>query len=69
MSLSFHEVSIIIISLLLLLLLVVVVVIVILRVLFEIVVMIVVQSVFRLEMHQNEVFSFLKIIFDISILK
>jgi hypothetical protein len=34
--------------------------------LFGIVVAVAVQSVFRLEMHQNNVFSFLKINFDIS---
>jgi hypothetical protein len=34
--------------------------------LFEIVVVVIVQSVFRLEMHQNNIFYFLKIIFNIS---
>jgi hypothetical protein len=34
--------------------------------LFGIVIAVAVQSVFRLEMHQNNVFLFFKIIFDIS---
>jgi len=36
---------------------------------FEIIVVIAVQSIFRLEMYQDDVFLFFKIIFNISVLK
>jgi hypothetical protein len=36
---------------------------------FEIIVVIAVQSIFRLEMYQDDIFLFFKIIFNISVLK
>jgi hypothetical protein len=37
--------------------------------LFGTVIVVAVQSIFRLEIHQNKIFYFFKIIFDINILK